>query len=706
MQDAGRDILWRVYLLYALVLIFAIAVLVRIAIIQYSIGDTLIAESEKQELKVFSLEALRGNILADDGSLLATSVPVFEIRMDVSSPHIDDALFNSKVDSLATKLADLFKNKSAREYARELREGRREGNRYLLIKNKVTYAELKKMRKFPILNRGKYRGGLIVEQHEKREKPFKELASRTIGYENNRENIFVGLEGAFHDDLKGINGKQLKRRINNGDWIPVFDAGEIDPQNGKDVVTTIDVNLQDVAENALRRNLVENEAFQGCAVLMEVETGHIKAIANLTRDKKTGRYEESYNYAVAESVEPGSTFKLASMIALLEENKVRLTDSMRIGNGQMVYHNRVMKDVYPIRNGRITVREAFEKSSNVAISKLVTDAFGKNPEKYVDHLYALSINQPLKIEIPGEGKPYIKHPKNKQYWYGTTLPWMSIGYESQLTPLQILTLYNAVANNGKMVKPMFVEEISQGGVVIRKFATETINESIASQYTIDQLKSLLEGVVEHGTGKALKDSPVKIAGKTGTAQIASGKSGYNKQNYNASFVGYFPANDPKYSCIVVVNNPSAGKIYGGAVAAPVFREIADRVYATRLDIHDGKIEPDTTEPVTPKPYGLAYYEDYALLVKQMGFASYPRFYGTDWIYQKIEDEDTTLSTAHLSDTLMPDLTGMGLRDAVYLLERLGLNPVFTGRGQVASQSVMPGSLMLKGTTVELTLMNL
>ncbi|MDP3462836.1 MAG: penicillin-binding protein [Bacteroidales bacterium] len=706
MQEAKSEILWRVYLLYVAVLLFAIAIIVQIAMIQYRTGDDLIEQSQQQELKVFNLDALRGNILAEDGSLLATSVPVFEIRMDIASPHIDDALFETKVDSLSMSLSSLFRNKSAKEYANDLRAGRREGNRYLLIKNKVTYAELKKMRKFPIFNRGKYRGGLIVIQHDKREKPFKELASRTVGYENSRENLFVGLEGAFHDQLKGIDGKQLKRRINNGDWIPVFDAGEIDPQNGKDIVTTIDINIQDVAESALRRNLTENEAFQGCAVLMEVATGHIKAIANLTLDSKTGRYEESYNFAVAESVEPGSTFKLASMMALLEDGKVRLSDSMRIGNGQMVYSKRVMRDVHSIRNGHITVREAFEKSSNVAISKLVYNAYQHDPAKFVERIYAMSIHLPLNIVIPGEGKPYIKHPKDKDAWYGTTLPWMSIGYESQMTPLQILTLYNAVANNGIMVKPIFVKEINQGGYVIRRFETEVINPSIASASTIESVRSLMEGVVERGTAKSLKDSPVKIAGKTGTAQIASGKKGYNKQNYNASFVGYFPAKDPKYSCIVVVNNPSAGKIYGGAVAAPVFREIADKVYATRLDIHDGHNQVDTTLPVIPIPTGLTHYDDLSYIYGEIGESTSRHFYGIEWVGRKVEGDQMMLAPAEFSDTLVPDVTGMGLRDAIYLLEKIGLKPIVSGRGQVASQLPEAGTRLVSGQVIELNLLNL
>ena len=413
-MDSKRVILLRVYLLYAVMLLFGAAIIGRIAYIQFWKGEQVLAKSLEQEFRVFSIEALRGNILSDDGTLLATSIPIFEVRMDVGSPNIEQITFDREVDSLAICLSKLFSETSKNEYLTELRNARREGNRYMLIKNKVTYEELKQLRDFPIIRKGKYKGGLILVQHDRREKPFKELASRTIGYTNSVENLFVGIEGAYQDQLKGTEGKQLRRKINHGDWKPVFDANELEPQNGKDVVTCIDIIIQDVAEGALRRNLTENNAKQGCAILMEVETGQIKAIANLVRDDKTGEYNETYNYAVAESVEPGSTFKLASILALLDDNKVSINDHLYIGNGQTMYHNRVMKDVHGIRDGNITVAEAFEQSSNVGISKLVYNAYKNNPEAYINKLYSFGINKPLGIELAGEAKPYIKHPSDKE----------------------------------------------------------------------------------------------------------------------------------------------------------------------------------------------------------------------------------------------------------------------------------------------------
>ncbi len=707
MMDEKKDVLWRVYLMYAFMLLFGIAIVVRIAWIQVKFGEDLREKAEQQEIKVFDVEALRGNVLADDGSLLATSVPVFEVRMDVASPLIDQPLFDAKVDSLALMLSQLFKDRSRQAYLNQLIRARKQGNRYLKLRNRATYAQVKKLRTFPILRRGKYKGGLILIPHDKREKPFRELASRTIGYQNEQEEIFVGIEGAYHTVLKGADGKQVKRRINNGDWKPLFDGNEVEPQNGKDVVTTIDINIQDVAEDALRRNLLENNAEEGCAILMEVSTGKIKAIANLSINPKTGSYEEKYNYALAESVEPGSTFKLASMIALLEDKKVRLSDTIDVGRaGYIVYYSRTMRDVYPIRNGRFTVREAFEKSSNVAISKLVWDAYKDKPEQFVERIYGMSLNEPLELEISGEGKPYIKHPSDKKYWYGTTLPWMSIGYELSLTPIQILTFYNAVANNGKMVKPIFVEEIRQGGRTVERFETKVINKSIASQATIDSVKSLMEGVVERGTARYLNNSPFKIAGKTGTAQIASGSQGYNKTNYTASFVGYFPASKPRYSCIVVVSNPSSGKIYGGAVAAPVFKEIADKVYATRLDIHEEDEKVDKSHALLAFHEKLINKADAANLSKGLGLAVSDQAIMQEWVSARADTAMLRIEPASISLDVIPDVRGMNARDAVFLLENMGLKVLIKGHGQVAWQSVKPGTPPTKNREVELKLVNL
>ncbi len=704
MKDPKNDILWRVYLVYFVTLLVAGFILVRIIIIQTSFKEELAEKAKSQEVKVFNIPAMRGNIYSSDGSLLATTIPIFEVRMDVASEHIDDATFNSKVDSLAEGLSQIFQSKTKRQFLQELRKERQEGNRYWLIKNKASYAEVKALKKLPILNRGKYKGGLILNPGSKREKPFKDLANRTIGYENKRENIFVGLEGAYNDILRGRNGRQVKRRINHGAWVPLYDENDLEPVNGSDLITTIDVNIQDVAQSALRKNLIENEAEQGCAILMEVATGQIVAISSLTIDKTTHTYDETYNYAIGASVEPGSTFKLASMLVLLNDNKINLNEIINIGNGQMKYHNQTMKDVYPIRDGRISIREGFEKSSNVAISFIVWREYKNNPERFVDGLYSMKINEPLNLDILGEGSSKIKHPLKDKLWSGTSLPWMSIGYEITMTPLQMLTLYNAVANGGKMVKPQFVKEIRNGNTVVRSFEPIVIKESIASKQAIDTVQKLLEGVVERGTAKSLNVSPFKIAGKTGTAQIASGEKGYNKSNYTASFAGYFPAGNPKYSCIVMVSNPSAGKIYGGAVAAPVFKEIADKVYATRPGIHDNSKVGKPDSLFIPSVHGKCYSGDIYSLYNELGISTNPNMKTQTWVETEAKKYSILVKPADLKQGTVPELTGMNARDAVYMLEEMGFKPLIKGKGRVISQSIAPGAAAMQGQTIELTLM--
>ena len=700
MTDIRKDILWRVYLVYFFMLIFGISIIAKIVYIQINEGDTLAKKAETQELKVFDIEANRGNIFDINHNLLATSVPVFEVRFDVSSPHISNELLNSKIDSISVGLSTIL-NLPKSTIKRKIQQGRNKGNRYLLVGKNITYSQLKKIKQLPIFRKGKYQGGLIYIQRTNRALPYKQLAERTIGYTIESENLFVGLEGAYANVLKGSNGSMLMRRINHGDWIPVHDDNEIESRDGLDIVTTINVEIQDIAETALLNQLTQNKAFQGCAVVMEVETGYISAIANLRYDSISKKYKESYNYALGESIEPGSTFKLASIIRALEDGKVKLTDSLYTGEGYTSYYNRAMRDVHKIKNGRITVRDAFEYSSNVGISRIIVDSYKDNPSEFIDGLYDLSLNKPLDTKIAGEGKPYIKHPSDKKYWYGTSLPWMSIGYELTITPLQTLTLYNSIANNGKMVKPMFVTEIREGNAIIEKFDTEIINNNIASQSTVDTVKTLLEGVVLRGTGKyVFKNSKCTIAGKTGTAQIAKDGS-YNKRDYNGTFVGYFPADNPKYSMIVVINNPTAGKYYGGSVAAPAFKEIADNIYATKIAIEKNTPKTDSIIPVSTST---AYAQDLKTIYEIAGM-DYEKYVptGSEWVKSNGKKDEISYREINFSEKTVPNVCGMKAKDAVYLLENIGLNTKISGRGKVIKQSVKPGSPVSKYNNISLQL---
>ncbi|MDE5704166.1 MAG: penicillin-binding protein 2, partial [Bacteroidales bacterium] len=388
----------------------------------------------------------------------------------------------------------------------------------------------------------------------------------------------AGFEKAFNTELEGVGGRRLTRRVAKGVWRPIYNEETVDPQNGKDIVTTIDTRIQDVAHAALERCVRENEADHGCAVLMEVATGRIVAIANLTR-QPDGRYAERINYVVGESVEPGSTFKLASAIAILEAGQ--FDTATVVPTGVMEFYGRRMIDSRRQGYGDLSFQQAFAKSSNVGISYLAHETFHKNPQKFVDYLYGMRLNEITGIEIPGEGRPYIKNPKDKS-WSRISVPWMSIGYEVQLTPLQILALYNAVANGGKMMKPRLVDEIRQGGKTVARFEPVVLQEKIASRKTLDRVRGMLEEVVQTGTGRSLSKSPYKIAGKTGTAQMNYARRGDEKMRYRASFAGYFPAEKPLYSCMIMISDPQKRHVYGSDLAAPVFKEIADKVYATLL----------------------------------------------------------------------------------------------------------------------------
>jgi cell division protein FtsI (penicillin-binding protein 3) len=705
MKDVKKDIILRIYLVYLGILLFGVAIIGKAIYIQSFEGKELMEKAKKQEMRWFDVFALRGNVCADDGTLLATSIPIFEIRMDVVTDSITDVVFSRNVDSLSICLSKLFQDRKPSEYKAMLWEARRNRERYQLIQRDVTYPQLKKMRTFPIFRRGKYKGGLIVIPQFQRELPFKDLASRTIGYESEdtTNKVYVGIEGSFSKNLQGTDGKRLMRRIGGTNWVPMGVENQIEPQNGADLITTIDINIQDLAEAALLKELQLDSADHGCAIVMEVQTGYIKAIANLGRTKN-GTYEETFNYAVGESTEPGSTFKLASFLVALEDGKIDLNTTVNTTGGVVKFFGAEVKDSHRGGYGVITAKQVFEKSSNVGTSKLIYAAYSANPQQYIDGLYRLSINRPLNLQISGEGRPYIKNTKSR-YWSKLSLPWISYGYEIALTPLQILTLYNAIANNGKMVKPLFVKEIRQNGRTVESFEPQVINPAIVSPATIAKARILLEGVVNEGTAVALKTPMYRIAGKTGTAQVALNNKGYGKESksvvYKGSFVGYFPAENPKYSIIVVINQPTGAKYYGGAVAGPVFREISDYLYAHRVDI---MINPPQDTVFTHVPYATAGGQsdlDYV-------FASLGIRYTSDntripWVRPELEGNGIKLTADPVIPGVMPNVTGMGLKDALFILEKQGLRVIVNGKGVVVRQSIAPGTPVGKGIPVAIEL---
>ncbi|HPG33554.1 MAG: transpeptidase family protein [Lentimicrobiaceae bacterium] len=693
MDENRRDILKKVYLVYIFMVVLALAIIGKALYIQVVEGNEWREKAKKLSIRYDNIEAIRGNILASDESLLAASVPVFDLRVDAGNTHYKDDFFYENVDSLALCLSNLFGDKSKKEYKDLLIKGRKNNNRFLLLKRNITYAHLKKVRKFPIFRLGKYKGGIIAEARNKRELPFKWLAFRTIGWDKDGKENDIGLEGAYSQILEGESGQRLMQRIGNGVWRPLNDENEIEPRNGHDILTSIDINIQDVAEDALMRQLIANDADHGCAVLMEVNTGFIVAIANLGKNGD-GVYEEKYNYAIGESSEPGSTFKLASVIAALDDGLIKLSDSVDTQGGAVRFANRIMKDSHEGGYGVISIRRAFELSSNVGISKIIHRAYHEKPQQFIEKLYSMHLNKKLGLDIPGEGNPSIKDTKSK-IWSKVSLPWMSIGYEVAMTPLQTLAFYNAVANNGVMVKPQFIREIRMAGETVQSFEPVILCESIVkNKETITQVKSLLEGVVERGTATNLKNPVFKIAGKTGTAQIAQNNSGYNKSNYKASFVGYFPADNPKYSMIVVINNPSKGVYYGGSIAGPVFRDVANKVYATRLD---PSIKKTDSIPVQIPVYAAGNAHEIELILKEFNVQWTGDAQQYDYAAMTGTDSTIKISPRPVMDAKTPDVTGMGARDATYLLESAGLKVQIRGKGQVKRQSVPAGTKARKGS---------
>ncbi len=703
-KDIKKDFLWRIYLMYFFIVLFGLSVILKVCTIQFAEGDYWREKEQELTMKYFNIEASRGNIFSSDGSLLATSVPIFELRMDVVSEPVTDKIFYEKLDSLSLRLAQTFNHRTKNEWRTSLKNARKNKERYFLIARKVNYATLKEVRTFPIFKMGKYKGGLIVLQQSRRELPFKNLAQRTIGYDR-KSNKPLGIEGAYNKDLQGVSGKRLMQKIAGGVYKPINQDNEIEPQDGNDIITTIDANIQDVAHHALEKQLRAQNAHHGCAILMEVKTGAIKAMVNLSR-LDSGSYAETFNYAIGEGTEPGSTFKLASIMAAIEDGYTDLDEIVDTEGGRKAYAGGyVMKDSHEGGYGKITVKQVFEKSSNVGTSNIIMKYYKKQPQKFIDRLYAFGIHKPLGIALPGEATPYIKDTKSK-LWSGLSLPLMSIGYEEKLTPLQTLNFYNTVANNGKMMRPQFVKEIRTKGQLIKSFPPEVINPAICSQTTIDKAREMMEGVVKEGTATFLRTAPYQIAAKTGTAQIALGNKGYTqdgKKTYMASLCGYFPAKDPLYSIIIVVSAPSKAAYYGNEVAGPVFREIADKVYSNSKEIHK-PLQVDTASAIVHVPLVKAGRKvDIQEVAKTLSLKTALTDENANYVWPQLYSETYSLKGIQTKESEVPQLVGMGLRDALTILENQKITVKVIGRGVIKKQSLAAGTRVMKGTTITIEL---
>ena len=666
MAVEDKQISYRIYLVACGIFIMAIAIAVKLTNIQWVEGDYYRKLAKERTVRTFVIPANKGNIYSADGSLLATSIPNYEIRFDALAPKAES--FEKNIKSLADSLATLL-GKSSSYYENELRKARANKNRYYLLARNLSYTDYFKIKGFPLFKLGAYKGGIIVEQETVREHPIGKIAERTVGYERTSHGKSFdgkGIEWAFRNDLNGKDGKILKQKIAKGQWKPIRDVNEVDPQDGYDVISTIDVYIQDIAHHALLKQLQAYDADHGCVVVMETHTGHIKAISNLGKDHD-GSYYETTNYAVAESHEPGSTYKLADLMALLEDKKADTSTVYDRNGGLIMYSGRRVEDSHRGGPQKISLARGFELSSNTVMVKAVYEAYKNEPSKFVNHLNNFGLNRKLGLSIKGEGAPYVPQPTDKR-WSNVSLPWMAFGYGVSITPMQTLAFYNAVANDGEMVKPQFVSEIKEWNRTIKKFEKEVLIPKICSKETILKLQAVLENVVKKGTGQKLYSKDFSMAGKTGTAQVNYGKNGRADMYYASSFVGYFPAKQPKYSCIVVVHKPNTAlnNFYGADVAGPVFKRIAQKIF--------------TDAPSTNEIKNI----DQKIAKQEINYDSY-------------------FAKSNKNQQLVPNLKGMSGMDAVALLGNLGLKVRIVGMGKVRKQSIEAGQNLVKNTTILLEL---
>ncbi len=694
----------RINLIYGVLVAFAAAIAWKLFTIQLVEGDRWMARAEKVATSYRSVQPDRGHIFSEDGRLLATSVPEYGVYMDLKADGLTDALFSAHIDSLAWCLSNLFGERSAAELRRELIDARHGGERYHIIQRRCDHVKMLELKRFPLFRLGRYKSGLIITKSERRIQPFGRKARRTIGKPGENGKKAFGLEGGFDEFLRGVTGRRLERRLSGDVWMPIEDADGQDPVPGSDIHTTIDMNLQDVADAALAEQLRKNGAHHGCVVVMETATGYIKAISNLTQVGDS-TYADDENYAVGHATEPGSTFKTASLIVALEDGRVSLDDMVDTRGGKRRYYDKVMSDSHEGGYGVISLGRALEVSSNTGISQAIVNAYKGDPERFVAGLRKLGLDKPLGVRIPGEPIPTLRGPEDKKNWSGVSLPWMSIGYEVSLTPLQTLAFYNAIANNGRYMQPQFVRSVSRLGKEVQRFEPVTLNPHICSDATLAKIRTLLENVVDTGTATNLKSAHFKIAGKTGTAQIAQGKLGYKVARvYQASFVGYFPADAPKYTCIVVVSSPSACGYYGNVVAGPVFKRIAEKIHANRLELQTSVAEAAPPDPRSPVTFS-GNAKDLLAAANALGVRTRVKGEG-EWVSTTAGDSAVLVEPRGMPGEalgMVPNVLGMGLKDALYILENRGLRVRVSGNGMVKRQSLPPGSRCFKGSVITLDL---
>lgn len=706
-MEIKKDILWRVYLCFLIICALGIAVLWKVVYIQQVQGNFWVEMGDSLHLKYLPIDAERGTIYSEDGSMLSTSVPIFDIYVDFNADGLREKngkRFKENVDSLSYSLAALFGDKTQAAYKKLLQQAFRDKERYFLLKRKISFSQFKELREFPLVRLGRNKSGFIFETRDKRINPYVLLANRTIGLSREDSTKNVGLELTYNSLLRGVSGQRLMR-YSAGAYLPV-EGAELDPVNGKNIVSTIDPYIQDVAENALMKMLVDNNSTHGTAIVMETSTGKIKAIANLGKGED-GSYSEDFNYGIGKRTEPGSVFKLVTLLSLLEDKYVDIKSKVDVEGGAKYFYGLRIKDSH-LGEHEMSVKEAFYRSSNVAFAKLADQYYHNQPKKFTDHIHSFKLDTLSGIDIvASSGKPVFYKPGSK-YWHATSIPYMAHGYGELISPISLLSFYNAIANNGKMMRPYLVSAIEDYGVTIKKIEPEVLVDRICSDETLVQVKECLKAVVDSAHGTAHKicfDSLYSISGKTGTAVSALNNKGYNKGNkiYQASFMGYFPSEAPKYTIGVVIQNSNESRlVYGADVSGRVFKEISDRLYNHFLSKNTfaSRISPDT---IVYNYYGRR--NDMTSIFKYLDMTSTDSSNGGYWRDLQIRNTNAIMKApvAAPSAKVTPNVLGMGLKDAVYLLENMGFVTSVSGRGKVINQSLAEGAVFKKGQRINLVL---
>jgi len=705
--EIKNDILWRVHLCFLGIVLLGIAVLWKVIYLQQVQGNFWVNMGDSLHLKYLPIDAERGTIYSEDGSMLSTSVPIFDIYVDFDADGLrakNGQRFKENLDSLSVSMANLFKDKSSVQYKKILQQAYRKKERYFLLKRKISFAQFKELREFPLVRLGRNKSGFIFETRDKRINPYVLLANRTIGLSRPDSTKNVGLELTYDSVLRGVSGQRLMR-YSAGTYLPV-EGAELDPVNGKNIVSTIDPYIQDVAEGALMDMLINNNSTHGSAIVMETATGKIRALANLGK-QDDGTYTEDYNYGIGKRTEPGSIFKLATLISLLEDKYVDINSKVDVEGGAKYFYGLRIKDSH-LGEHEMTVKEAFYKSSNVAFAKLADQYYHSQPKRFTDHLHNLHLDSLTGVDIiASSGRPVFYKPGSK-YWHATSIPYMAHGYGELVTPLNMVMLYNAVANNGKMMRPYLVSAIDDYGAAIKKIEPEVVVEKICSDETLAQLKECLKAVVDsaHGTAhRVCFDTLYSISGKTGTAVSALNNKGYNKGNkiYQASFIGYFPSENPMFTVGVVIQNSNESRlVYGADVSGRVFKAISDRLYNHYLskNMFNSTVSADT---LTYNYYGRR--SDMGSIFKYLDMTSIDSSSGGYWRNLQVSNHTAIMKSPETIPTkqVTPNVVGMGLKDAVYLLENMGLVTSVTGRGRVINQSLVAGEAFKKGQQIKLVL---